>query len=105
MRNQQAKGSSPPTSGLGLHQMVGVTPSELPTVVTIKSLLMDDSVAVEPPAFSSMIAWPRLASLLTLAIWSVEWPRTEKIEQLPSEVDKCIHGTAYLDPKAIQTRS
>jgi predicted small lipoprotein YifL len=74
--------------------------SVAPTQVTTKQFGASDPATSESPAFKQGIVWPRLASLLTLAVWGSEWTRLEKIGQLPPDVDKVIHGTTYLDPSS-----
>lgn len=74
--------------------------STVPTQVVAKQFAMSDPALMESPAFRQSIVWPRLAAILTHATWSAGWSRSEKLEQLPGDVEKWVHGTSYLNPGA-----
>lgn len=100
----RAPAQQPPREGpVGDESKYSLDFSKVPTRVITRDFATDDPAPAESPAFRAEIVWPRLASLLTLGVWSTDWQRIRRLEQLPAEVDTLIHGTAYLDPNASKT--
>lgn len=93
----QQQASQPPMVG---QPQYSLDFGAIPTGVLTREFGIVDPAADVSPAFRAEVVWPRLASLMTMAILGTDWPHIQELDRLPADVDAMVHGTAYLNPNA-----